>query len=243
MTAADGTSGLPRVLLVEDDPASFAFLAAAVQAVPAEVDTAATVADALAVADRRHHDLWLFDANLPDGSGEELLGALRHGRRDVPALAHTASEDRHALEALRAAGFDGVLVKPLPAATVQAAVRDRLGLASTAGAADPVWDDEAAANSLNGNREHVATLRQLFIAELPHARERVAHAARAGDADAVRAELHKLRASCGFVGAARLAGVVAALHERPADADLLADFETAAAETGASWICGQAGAH
>jgi CheY-like chemotaxis protein/HPt (histidine-containing phosphotransfer) domain-containing protein len=239
VTAADGN--LPRVLLVEDDAASLAFLTAAVQAVPAEVDTAATLADALALDDRRRHDLWLFDAHLPDGSGQELLGELRRRRGDVPALAHTASEDRQVLEALRAAGFDAVLVKPMPVATVQAAVRDRLGLPSTPRPAEPVWDDDTAASALNGNREHVATLRQLFTAELPHARERVARAARSGDVEALRSELHKLRASCGFVGATRLAGTVAALHERPTDAGVLADFEAAVEETGASWTGGQSG--
>jgi len=228
----------PRILLVEDDPTSRAFLTAAVQALPLEVDGAGSIAAALALACSRRYGLWLFDANLPDGNGRELLEQVRREQPHVPALAHTAADDPATRDALIAAGFSDVLVKPLPAAAVQAAVRHALGLdvgtASTRGVgvdAQPLWDDDAAADALNGNREHVATLRRLFIAELPQVRERIVAAARGGDHGAARAELHKLRASCGFVGAARLAGVVQALQSRPDDADALECFDRAARAT------------
>ena len=45
----------------------------------------------------------------------------------------------------------------------------------------------------------------------------------------LRAELHRLQAGCGFVGAARLAGAVAALRARPASPDALAELAEAAA--------------
>src|SRR3546814_2222136 len=51
-----------RILLVEDDPTTCAFLAAAARGVPAEVDVAGSCAAALALAgDRDRHDLWLID--------------------------------------------------------------------------------------------------------------------------------------------------------------------------------------
>jgi CheY-like chemotaxis protein/HPt (histidine-containing phosphotransfer) domain-containing protein len=222
---------LPRVLLVEDDPASRAFLAAAVRDVPAEVETAGSLAEALGLAAEGAHDLWLFDAHLPDGSGSQLLQALRAQHGAVPALAHTASEDRPLLDALSAAGFDGVLVKPMPADTLQAAIRGRLGLTGDAAPA-PVWDDEAAASALNGDRAHVEALRRLFLSELPHQCGRIVASAHTGDIGAMRAELHRLRASCGFVGAARLGGAVAALSIQPEQPDALADFTKAVEETG-----------
>src|SRR5690606_33004214 len=67
----------PRILLVEDDPTSRAFLQAATEALPAVVDIAGSVAEALALATRHAHALWLIDAHLPDGSGSELLRVLR----------------------------------------------------------------------------------------------------------------------------------------------------------------------
>lgn len=234
----------PRVLLVEDDPVSRAFLTAAVQAVPAEVDSVDCLAAALSLAQAQDYALWLFDANLADGSGAELLRKLRGRYPHTPALAHTATADANVLDALIAAGFLEVLVKPLPAAAIQGAVRRVLGLPCQQGSSatdirlecpavgkQPVWDDEAAALALNGNRAHIATLRGLFVDELPRLRERIDVAIHGGDLDGVRGSLHKLRASCGFVGAARLGEAARALHQQADSPALLARFEEAAEDT------------
>ncbi len=228
-----------RVLLVEDDPVSREYLAAAVRAVPAEVDSVDSLAAALSLAQSRDYSLWLIDANLADGRGIELLGKLRGRHPLTPALAHTASSEADVLDALITAGFLEVLVKPLPAATVQGAVRRALGLAhdhatsvaGTAAGKQPVWDDEAAARALNDNHAHIATLRGLFVDELPRLRERIGLAVHGGDFDGARANLHKLRASCGFVGAARLGEAVRALHQHADSAAMLARFDDAAADT------------
>lgn len=234
------TSTLPHVLLVEDDPVSRVFLGAAIQAVPATVDAADTVAAALALAAAGPYDLWLFDANLPDGSGIELLTRLRARDAETPALAHTASDDVAVIDALLAAGFREVLVKPLPAVAVQTVIRCALGLIEgsggmqdeTAPTADlPIWDDDAAARALNGNREHIATLRTLFVAELVGLRQRVATVARNQDFAGLRNELHRLRASCGFVGAARLGHAAHELHNDVGSILRLQDFEIAAQGT------------
>ncbi|MEO6169589.1 MAG: response regulator [Lysobacter sp.] len=228
---------VPRILLVEDEPTSAAFLAAATRALPAQVDIAGTVAAALTMTGNQAYDLWLFDATLPDGSGEALLMHLQERFPDVPAIAHTASDDPLQLAALGRAGFREVLRKPLPGPAVQAAVRRVLGLPpaqaaiSTTSDAPRCWDDEAAARALNGNALHVATLRGLFLAELPQARQRIGEAVAVGDADAVGAELHRLRASCGFVGAARLDALVQALQRAPLDQTLFAAFAQAAQAT------------
>ncbi|MGQ4659736.1 response regulator [Lysobacter sp. F6437] len=224
----------PRILLVEDDPTSRAFLTAALQAIPAEVDAADSLAGALALLGGRHYDLWMFDANLPDGDGRDLLARARLEQPDAMALAHTASNDAEVRGTLLAAGFRDVLIKPMPASAVQWAVRHALGLGAptesmgTVADTQPTWDDVAATAALNGNQAHVAILRQLFIAELPQTRERILAAARSGDRDSVQAELHKLRASCGFVGAARLADTVRALQSQPDATDVLECFDRAA---------------
>jgi len=70
-----------------------------------------------------------------------------------------------------------------------------------------------------------------ILAELPGQRTELGRAQVLGDAAAVRALVHKLRASCGFVGAARLAGADEALHTAPLDAGALRDFGFAAEDT------------
>jgi hypothetical protein len=47
----------------------------------------------------------------------------------------------------------------------------------------------------------------------------------------MRADLHRLRASCGFVGASRLGSAVEALHREPASPGLREAFVQAARET------------
>lgn len=228
---------LPRILLVEDEPTSAAFLAAATRTLPAQVDIAGTVAAALTMTGNQAYDLWLFDATLPDGSGESLLMQLQERFPDVPAIAHTASDDPFQLAALGRAGFREVLRKPLPGPAVQAAVRRVLGLPPapavilTPSAPPRCWDDEAAARALNGNALHVATLRGLFLAELPQAQGRIREAVAAANSEAVGAELHRLRASCGFVGAAHLGALVEALQGAPLDPTILAAFAHAAQAT------------
>lgn len=223
----------PRVLLVEDDPISRGFLAAAVEALPAKVDGAEGCAAALQLARAGAHDLWLIDANLPDGNGQDLLQSLRAIAPHTPALAHTASRDRRELDALAAAGFLEVLVKPLGVAALQSAVRRALGQQPSSSAPHgtcgklPVWDDVAAALALHGNRDHVAALRQLFLGELPGQRADLRTALEKDDADGVRTLLHRLQASCGFVGALRLAAAVTALQGDSGSVALRQDFEHA----------------
>lgn len=231
---------LPRILLVEDDPTSRSFLAAAVRATPAEVDAADSLAAALALASTQNYAVWLIDARLPDGSGAELLARLRERHPDTPAIAHTAAHEATLLDALVGAGFLEALVKPMPAATVQGAVRRALGiapvlpslqaLAGTDGRL-PLWDDDAAVLALNGNRTHVDTLRELFVQELSKSVYAISTAAERGDVDSVRNDLHRLRASCGFVGAQRLAAAVQAMQQEAASTALLLTLEQVAQDT------------
>jgi DNA-binding response OmpR family regulator len=230
-----------KILLVEDDPTTRAFLAAAAAGLPADVDAADCCAAALALASCRDHDLLLIDANLPDGDGASLLAALRARGLQAPALAHTAAQERGTLDALRSAGFVDVLVKPVPAATLQAAIRDVLRIRGlrVADADDggidgrdaAIWDNATALAALSGQQAHVDALRALFVGELPETRDRVRAAASVGDVDALRASLHRLRASCGFVGAARLAAAVNGLQETPHSIEALAHFLDAAQDT------------
>lgn len=229
---------IPRVLLVEDDPISRTVLGAAVERCGVGVDTADCMRAALQVAASTHHALWLIDAHLPDGSGIELLAALRSLDSATVAIAHTASVDPDIHQRLREAGFVDVMVKPLPVERMTDVLRTWLPLPACAPAITaqtnpvsmqaeaPLWDDVAALRALGGNRDHVAALRSLFVTELSPAAERVAVAIRNRDDGALRSELHRLHASCGFVGAARLGSAARALVTQRDDAALQC-FETA----------------
>lgn len=241
---------MKRILLVEDDATSQAFLRAATERLPARVDTAGSVADAMVLACGRAYDLWLVDANLPDGSGAALLDRLRGRGLSTPAVAHTASHDRAEHDALLAAGFVATLAKPLPADAWCDAIGRVLADAPTGAAPPgvqripdaslpslqdtPLWDEARALAALGGQADNVAALRVLFLAELPGVRDAVVAAADAGDAAALHAALHRLRASCGFVGAARLDAAAQGLRDAPASTMALKAFLQAVQDTASS---------
>ena len=217
---------LPRLLLVEDDPVSAAFLRDAASALPAEVHVAGSLAEARRAIDAMPFDLWLVDAHLPDGPGETLLGAtiINPG---IPALAHTASTEPAVRERLLSAGFREVLCKPLGIGELHAALRTQLATTARVEEPRPAWDDAVALRALGGDPGHVAALRDLFLQELPGQRARLRAAAMAGDEVAMRAELHRLAASCGFVGAAGLAAVVRELQASSLQPQTLQRFDAA----------------
>jgi len=226
-----------RLLLVEDDAVSRGFLTLALQSMPATVvDSANDAAQARAHSREQAHALWLLDANLPDASGEQLLGALRELRPDVPALCLTAEVQPERLEQLRAAGFAEVLQKPLAIATLHAAVRRLLAARQQVAHGDSmVWDDARALQALGGNTAAMQAMRGLFVAELPIQCSAILRAIAAGDTDAVHGELHRLKASCSFVGSLRLLDAVRALSDAPDDPRRAEQFqaEVAAALAGA----------
>lgn len=226
-----------RLLLVEDDAVSAAFLAEALSALPARVDVAGGIAEALRHARAARHDLWLVDAHLPDGDGLDCLRALGRLFSAPPALAITAGADREELDALCTGGFAEVLMKPVGVELLLGTVRRLLGTASDSIAARaetcgklPVWDEQRALAAIGGNRDSLQRLRRLFLDELPAMRLQLDAAQASGDRAAMSALLHKLRASCGFVGAARLSGAVESLAAAPLDAGALQRFAFAAAD-------------
>lgn len=227
-----------RLLLVEDDPTSRSFLQAASAALPAEVDIADSVEAAYALATTNAYDAWLIDANLPDGTGSGLLARLRADGRDTPAIAHTAARERRELDALRAEGFAIAVSKPVATDAWLGAIRRVLvrraaqrARAPNAPVPDarrsgdaPLWNRETALAAVGGDMRNVEGLRDLFVGELDGTRQRITKAAASGDDVAMQADLHRLRAGCGFVGAERLGLSARVLHADPASPAALQEF-------------------
>ena len=211
---------------------------------PAVVDIAGSVHDARELASLHRHELWIIDAHLPDGSGLDCLGALSSLHAQVPALAITAGVSTSELDALCAGGFLEVLMKPVSIAQLQGTVRRVLALGAVESAPtgrdeafaplagkQPVWEQERALAAIGGNATSLGRLREIFLADLPAQRAELALAQETGDVAAVRGLVHKLRAACGFVGAARLAQAVEMVSVDPLGATALEAFEHAAEDT------------
>ncbi|MEO5595669.1 MAG: response regulator [Lysobacteraceae bacterium] len=225
-----------RLLLVEDDGVSRGFLSQALRQYPAVVDAAENAAQACVLAASERYDLLLLDANLPDGSGEELLRDLQSSQSGIVALCLTAEATGLRTESLITAGFAEIVIKPVSVALLHAALdrhlpAGRLVDTANANVSDIVWDDAQGLSALGDNRAALDGLRALFLAELPGENAQIATAHAAGDAVRVRHHLHRLKASCGFVGSTRLLQAVRALHEAPLDTIRLEVFKRALMQT------------
>jgi len=200
----------PHVLLVEDDPTTAHFFQAVLQPLPARVDWARSCSKARHEVQKTVHNLWLIDLNLPDGTGLELLSQLRLVQSITPALAHTAQLNSQTQRALQQAGFVETLIKPFSASILLSAVQRALQQTSHAH-----WNDTAALTALGGQRQHLHALRQLFLAELPSTRDAVYRALEQADKAALHGHVHRLKASCGFVGAVQLEHALRQLQQNP----------------------------
>lgn len=212
------------LLLADDNPVTLQFLAEAVRQLGHRSAVASDGTAALALARREHFDLLLLDLQMPGLDGKAVLRQLRGDSQarcqHSPALATTAETGPALARQLIADGFAAVLAKPLDLATLERALQ---GWHSFHGmlaedleeyAALPLLDDDAAIARL-GTRETVQALRRLFALELlalpAELDDGLAAANRAGQ---LRERLHRLLASAGFCGAARLERAIRDLRKQ-----------------------------
>jgi DNA-binding NarL/FixJ family response regulator len=104
---------MKQILLLEDLPEIRAWLKVlALQVFPgAEISEASRIHDALELVNAVRFDVALVDLGLPDGSGVEVVQALREKQPDVQSVVVTIhDDDDHLFPALQAGAF-GYLLK------------------------------------------------------------------------------------------------------------------------------------
>ncbi|MFL5489264.1 MAG: two-component system response regulator [Gemmatimonadaceae bacterium] len=104
-----------RILIVEDSSlVTDAFRVLFTEA-GYDVDVAGSVAEGIARATAAPVDLLLLDLSLPDGSGLDILTALRkHGAAPRATLVMTGHNDAESRRICLEAGCADVLLKPVP---------------------------------------------------------------------------------------------------------------------------------
>lgn len=122
-------TGPLRLLFVDDDPDIRAIVALALGLDPTITLTvvgSGTEALASLRADGGEVDAALLDVTMPDIDGPSLLTLLRHVMPDLPVIFMTAHSRDRELSMLRAAGAQGVIVKPFAPLTLVEQVRTLL---------------------------------------------------------------------------------------------------------------------
>lgn len=103
-----------RILIVEDSQLVTEAFSILLTDAGYEVDSAATVAEAIARGTSEAVDLMLLDLTLPDGNGLEVLEALReNGSLPLATLAMTGHDDSQSRRKCIEAGCAEVLLKPV----------------------------------------------------------------------------------------------------------------------------------
>ncbi|MFN3508027.1 MAG: response regulator transcription factor [Allorhizobium sp.] len=111
-----------RVLLVEDDELLGDAVKTHVDRQGHAVDWAVTCEAAEASLATAAYDLVLLDLRLPDGSGLDILKALRTRRDEIPVIIMTAHDQVSDRIAGLNAGADDYLVKPVDLGELQARI-------------------------------------------------------------------------------------------------------------------------
>ena len=119
------TSDVVRVLVVDDHEI---VRRGVVEVIDADegltvVAEAGTVADAIRRAAAVKPDLAILDLKLPDGTGIDLLRALRHDQPDIRCIVLTSFDDEEALAAALAAGANAFVLKTVRGAEIVEVVR------------------------------------------------------------------------------------------------------------------------
>lgn len=159
-------AGQARILVVEDDPVLRRHTVQTLTAAEGMtvIGEAATVAEAVALV-ALQPDLILLDLGLSDGSGRQVIEAVRQQPHPCRVLVITVFEDKASVLATLKAGADGYILKDTPADMVVEQVRATLAgetpiSARAAGHLlsilrdDPAEADQEAAGPTLSPREH-----------------------------------------------------------------------------------------
>jgi len=114
-----------RILLVEDDADTRTILSQLMLASGRVVETADSLASAVACASTKHFDLIVSDLGLPDGSGLELMAKLEQPWPAAIALSGYGTEED--VRRSKVAGFKVHLTKPVTSDRLDAAIHEVAG--------------------------------------------------------------------------------------------------------------------
>jgi two-component system KDP operon response regulator KdpE len=153
------TTPAARVLVVDDEPQILRALRTSLRGAGYEIETAETVAGALASAAMRPPEAVILDLVLPDGSGIDVCRELRTWSAAPVIVLSAVGEERQKIAALDA-GADDYVTKPVGIDELLARLRAVLRRTAPAGEpvieiGDLVVDLEKRAASVGGERVHL----------------------------------------------------------------------------------------
>jgi len=125
-SAADGGAQIQlkslRVLVVEDHPPTSRILVKLLKQLGHDVTPAATLKEAVTIGTANEFDLLISDVGLPDGSGYDVMRAIKQVRK-IPGIALTGYGTTDDVRRSMDAGFTHHLTKPIDIRTLTSAMQ------------------------------------------------------------------------------------------------------------------------
>lgn len=218
---------MKRIMLIEDDEISLRFMADALALLPVQVDECRSFAEARTQLQQYFYDLILCDIHLGDGN---LYQETPLFPEQIKKIAMSAEITPSITARLQALGIHCILAKPMSIPSMHRAVLEQLEITLPPDKELAIWDDEQALSALGNNTESLKSLKNLFKAELPQMMQQIDVEFKKGNQPKIADILHKLKASCGFLGANKLLAECKAL-EQDISHQSLAHFMLAAKQT------------
>ena len=196
-----------RVLLAEDNEINQQVALYQLRMLGHHTDLALNGVEALKLFDKNQYDVVLMDIHMPELDGYATTAEIRRREglaKHTPIIAMTANalpEDR---EKSLAAGMDDHLAKPVQARALVLALERcaaRIDLAETE-SLPPAIDLQPLVNA--GMSDIIPRLIEIFLQTAPRDIEKAAVALGDSDATGLEEAAHKLKGSCGNLGATRL---------------------------------------
>jgi CheY-like chemotaxis protein/HPt (histidine-containing phosphotransfer) domain-containing protein len=187
---------------------------------------------ALDAIERERFDLVLMDVQMPVMDGFEAIRNIRAAEQrrggHLPIIALTAHAMKGDRERCLEVGADDYLTKPIRTGALLAALDQ---LAHPAAASSPemcsldsgvpaAWDSEAALARMEGDRDLLSEIVQLFMSECPRISAELRQALEAHDARLVERLAHTLKGSSANISATGLCQAALALEMHARSGDL-----------------------
>jgi two-component system sensor histidine kinase/response regulator len=220
-----------RILLAEDNPINQRVVVGILEQQGHSVCVTGNGKEALAAWEQESFDLALFDLEMPEMDGLEATAAIRAGERQtgrrLPILAVTSCASPEDRERCRAAGMDGHLTKPVQAATLLQAIRDRLQgtLNAFAQEAREIHEDmvinyQDLLERVDGNQRLVGEIAQMLLEDCPHWMADIRDSVREGDAPRLKLAAHTFSGAVANFGAEQAHKAARALESMGRSGDL-----------------------
>jgi CheY-like chemotaxis protein/HPt (histidine-containing phosphotransfer) domain-containing protein len=220
-----------RILVAEDNPVNQLVAVGMLERAGHRAAVAGNGREALALLEREAFDLVLMDVQMPELDGFETTAAIREREKvkggHLPIVALTAHAMKGDADRCLAAGMDAYLAKPLEMAQLRAVLASlakgrpsRKAPRKAPSLNDGVLDEPRLLDRVGGDRQALARLVRLFLADSRKLLSRIREAVQGRNSAELRSAAHALKGSVANFAAATATSAAARLQEMGERGDL-----------------------